>query len=61
MSKYIFTILFLIGYTLNIWGLTSKEIKGNFISVNYIGVVLFPIGGIMGYVYIANKYKLIKL
>lgn len=53
--KIILGILILIGCTFNAYLITSKELS-NFAAFNYLGVIVFPIGAVMGYVGIANKF-----
>jgi len=58
--KTLITLAILIGYIFNMYFLTVDLEVREHQWVNKVGVVLFPLGSIMGYVYILDKHILIK-
>ncbi len=58
--KMLFLILLIGGYVINMYFLTVDKETRDYQVVNKIGVVLIPLGAVMGYVYIFDKKISIK-
>ena len=62
--KYLFTILFVslifTGYTLNMYYLTVDENIRKHHWINKVGIVIVPLGSVMGFVYIIDQKNKIK-
>ena len=58
--KYLATILIIVGYIFNMYFLTVDEQTRNYQWVNKVGIVIIPLGSVMGYVYIIDKNISIK-
>ncbi len=62
--KYLFTILFVslifTGYTLNMYYLTVDENIRKHQWINKVGIVIVPLGSVMGFVYIIDRKIKIK-
>lgn len=58
MKNLAIAILFItifVGYTINILFLTTDKNYRDYQAINKVGVVVIPLGSIMGYVYLMDK------
>lgn len=58
--KLIVLGVILAGYVFNMYFLTVDPKMRHYQWVNKVGIVIVPLGSLMGYVYILDKSKLIK-
>jgi len=60
MIKQLIVLLLVIGYILNIYYLTIDEKVREFNIFHKIGIVIIPIGGVMGLVYYLDEYNVLR-
>lgn len=58
--KFIWISLLFIGYIFNMYFLTVDKNIRDYQWVNKVGIVLVPLGSVMGYIYILDKNVSIK-
>lgn len=60
LIKLIFLILILGGYIFNMYFLTVDKDTRPYQWVNKVGIVIIPLGSVMGYVYYIDKNGMLK-
>ena len=60
MIKQFVVLLLVVGYILNIYYLTIDEKVREFNIFHKIGVIILPIGGVMGLVYYLDEYNVLR-
>ena len=58
--KSIFLILLMIGYVFNMYFLVLDEEIRPYQWVNKVGIVIVPLGSVMGYVYYIDKSNILN-
>lgn len=58
--KAIIVIFLMVGYVLNMYFLTVDPKTRDYQWVNKVGIVIVPLGSVMGYVYVLDKNISIK-
>jgi len=58
--KYVLAFFITVGYISNMYFLTVDDSVRKYQWINKTGVIIIPLGSVMGYVYIADKNISIK-
>lgn len=56
-KNFLIFIILLIGYVFNIYYLVNDPKIRNYQIINKVGIVIIPLGSVMGYVYIIDNIK----
>lgn len=59
LVKFLFFFIFWLGYVFNFYYLVADPVIKDYGFFNKVGIVVVPLGSIMGYVYFIDKKQLL--